>query len=167
MAGNREQYSNRGGYNNYGNGGAYNGGGGYGKRQDGGGYGGGGYGGGGGGRDGFNGGAGSRLKTVDFKRQNLMPIQKDFYKEHSTVTRRSQMEIDQWITENQVALTGIDVPRPVFEFNEVGYEDAVVNLLYGNYKQPTVIQSISWPVALSGRDIVSIARTGSGKTLGV
>jgi superfamily II DNA/RNA helicase len=163
MAGNREQYSNRGGYNNYGNGGGYNGGGGYGKRQDGGGYGDGGY---GGGRDGFNGGAGSRLKTVDFKRQNLMPIQKDFYKEHSTVTRRSQMEIDQWITENQVALTGIDVPRPVFEFNEVGYEDAVVNLLYGNYKQPTVIQSISWPVALSGRDIVSIARTGSGKTLG-
>jgi ATP-dependent RNA helicase DDX5/DBP2 len=164
MAGNREQYSNRGGYNNYGNGGGYNGGGGgYGKRQDGGGYGDGGY---GGGRDGFNGGAGSRLKTVDFKRQNLMPIQKDFYKEHSTVTRRSQMEIDQWITENQVALTGTDVPRPVFEFNEVGYEDAVVNLLYGNYKQPTVIQSISWPVALSGRDIVSIARTGSGKTLG-
>ena len=35
-----------------------------------------------------------------------------------------------------------------------------------NYESPTTIQSISWPVALSGRDIISIAKTGSGKTLG-
>lgn len=35
-----------------------------------------------------------------------------------------------------------------------------------NYVTPTTIQSISWPVALSGRDMISIAKTGSGKTLG-
>lgn len=39
-------------------------------------------------------------------------------------------------------------------------------LLYNNYVLPTTIQSISWPVAFSGRDMVSIAKTGSGKTLG-
>lgn len=32
---------------------------------------------------------------------------------------------------------------------------------------PTVIQSVAWPIALSGRDMVGIAKTGSGKTLGV
>ncbi|KAK6153081.1 hypothetical protein DH2020_012720 [Rehmannia glutinosa] len=31
---------------------------------------------------------------------------------------------------------------------------------------PTPIQAQSWPVALQGRDIVAIAKTGSGKTLG-
>jgi ATP-dependent RNA helicase DDX5/DBP2 len=33
------------------------------------------------------------------------------------------------------------------------------------YDTPTVIQSQSWPIALSGLDMIGIARTGSGKTL--
>lgn len=68
---------------------------------------------------------------------------------------------------NQVVLAGQSVPRPVFEFKEGGYPSQIVSLLYKNYDQPTIIQSISWPVALSGRDMISIAKTGSGKTLGV
>lgn len=35
------------------------------------------------------------------------------------------------------------------------------------YSQPTPIQAQGWPIALSGRDLVAIAQTGSGKTLGV
>lgn len=35
------------------------------------------------------------------------------------------------------------------------------------YSQPTAIQAQGWPIALSGRDLVAIAQTGSGKTLGV
>ena len=34
------------------------------------------------------------------------------------------------------------------------------------YKEPTPIQAQSWPVAMQGRDLVSIAKTGSGKTCG-
>lgn len=33
------------------------------------------------------------------------------------------------------------------------------------YKYPTPIQAQGWPIALSGRDMVGIASTGSGKTL--
>lgn len=35
------------------------------------------------------------------------------------------------------------------------------------YQQPTAIQAQSWPIALSGRNLVGIAQTGSGKTLSV
>jgi len=35
-----------------------------------------------------------------------------------------------------------------------------------NYTAPTAIQSQGWPIALSGCDLVAIAQTGSGKTLG-
>lgn len=54
----------------------------------------------------------------------------------------------------------------MFQFDEANFDNRIVKLLQSNFQQPTAIQSISWPVALSGRDIVSIARTGSGKTLG-
>jgi ATP-dependent RNA helicase DDX42 len=34
----------------------------------------------------------------------------------------------------------------------------------GSYEQPTGIQAQAVPVGLSGRDIIGIAKTGSGKT---
>ena len=33
--------------------------------------------------------------------------------------------------------------------------------------EPTPIQAQGWPMAMSGRDVVGIARTGSGKTVAV
>lgn len=36
-----------------------------------------------------------------------------------------------------------------------------------NFKEPTAIQAQGFSVALSGRDLVGIARTGSGKTISV
>ncbi|VDL80860.1 unnamed protein product [Nippostrongylus brasiliensis] len=76
-----------------------------------------------------------------------------------------QYEIDQWIAENQVTLDGRGIPRPVWEFCEASFPNELSDLLYGRFQKPTVIQSISWPIAMSGRDIISIAKTGSGKTL--
>lgn len=35
------------------------------------------------------------------------------------------------------------------------------------FSNPTSIQAVSWPIALSGRNMVGIAQTGSGKTLAV
>uniref|UniRef100_A0A914YWW2 Helicase ATP-binding domain-containing protein n=1 Tax=Panagrolaimus superbus TaxID=310955 RepID=A0A914YWW2_9BILA len=109
---------------------------------------------------------GGKLRPVDFKKASLKPIEKDIYHEHATVQRRSQFEVDEWMSAQQASVEGRDIPRPVFEFNECGFPGEIESLLYGNFKKPTVIQSISWPVAMSGRDIISIARTGSGKTLG-
>ena len=35
------------------------------------------------------------------------------------------------------------------------------------FEAPTAIQCQGWPIAMSGRDMVGIAQTGSGKTLSV
>lgn len=40
-------------------------------------------------------------------------------------------------------------------------------LMQHNFKEPTAIQAQGFPLALSGRDMVGIAQTGSGKTLSV
>ncbi|KHN76035.1 putative ATP-dependent RNA helicase DDX17, partial [Toxocara canis] len=135
------------------------------------GFSGGSYGGRGGGGSGFGGGsrgggtAGGSLRSIDWSRENLRPLQKNFYREHPTVTRRDQYEIDAWYQQNQVTLEGKDIPRAVFEFTEANFPTVITDMLYATFQKPTTIQSISWPIAMSGRDIVSIAKTGSGKTL--
>lgn len=62
----------------------------------------------------------------------------------------------------------------VLNINEYGfaYFVAVVALLIyqaiatAGFDKPSVIQAQSWPAALQGRDVVGVAKTGSGKTLG-
>ncbi|VDN20329.1 unnamed protein product [Gongylonema pulchrum] len=76
-----------------------------------------------------------------------------------------QAELSHWCAENQVTVEGSELPHPVFEFVEAGFPKVITDLLVRHFRKPTIIQSISWPIALSGRDMVSIAKTGSGKTL--
>jgi len=111
-------------------------------------------------------GAGAGLRPVDWKQKPMEPLKKDIYSESPIVSGRPQSEIASWLQQNEVTLAGENIPRAVFEFNEAGYPQQITDCLYKNYERPTIIQSISWPVALSGRDMISIAKTGSGKTLG-
>lgn len=110
--------------------------------------------------------AGSKLRPVDWDKHQLSEIKKDLYKEHEIVTNRDLEEIKNWLKDNDCIIRGNNVPRPIFEFTESGFPDPIINLLSTNYQSPMSIQRISWPVALSGRDIISISKTGSGKTLG-
>lgn len=129
------------------------------------GYGGGGYGGGRGGGDKMSAlGAGLKNQTWDISA--LPKFEKTFYKEDPAVTSRSQAEVDQFRRENQMTISGRDVPRPVQTFDEAGFPAYVMNEVKAQgFEKPTAIQSQGWPMSLSGRDVVGIAETGSGKTL--
>ena len=60
------------------------------------------------------------------------------------------------------------MPNPVFTFEEGGYSSSIYEaLMRQGFVEPTPIQAQGWPMALSGRDFVGIAQTGSGKTIGV
>ena len=99
-----------------------------------------------------------------------MPISKDNYTPVASVQDRDQADVDRWMVENNVSLNGEDVPCPVFEFEESTFPGLlnmnfvfriffqflgmIVNLLLTHFQKPTPIQSISWPVALSGHDLV-------------
>ncbi|PSN66793.1 hypothetical protein BS50DRAFT_600440 [Corynespora cassiicola Philippines] len=152
----------------YGGGGGGYGGGGYGG--GGGGYGGGGYGGGGGYRNGGGGDSmaalGQGLKQQDWDLDTLPKFEKSFYKEDPAVAARSQEEVDAFRKEYQIAVQGKNVPKPVTTFDEAGFPNYVMNeVKQQGFEKPTAIQSQGWPMALSGRDVVGIAETGSGKTL--
>ncbi|GMH33579.1 hypothetical protein BSKO_01413 [Bryopsis sp. KO-2023] len=172
-------YGGNGGYNNgygenngWGNGGggydSYGGGGYGGGGWNNGGYGGGGYGGYGG--QGGQGGYGERdLNDVQLQAEDYSGIsdfQKNFYQEHPTVTSRSEEEVARFRFERQIAVEPPNAPRPIQSFEEVGFPDYIMaKIKEANFLEPTPIQAQSWPLALSGFDVVGLAETGSGKTI--
>lgn len=161
----------RGDRNGYGGGGGYGGGrsNGY-SNGNGYGGGGGGYGGGGGG---YGGGGGDRMSALGAGLQkqewdlSTMPkFEKSFYKEDPEVTNRSSAEVDEFRRKHQMTVHGNGVPKPVETFDEAGFPRYVMDEVKAQgFPAPTAIQSQGWPMALSGRDVVGIAETGSGKTL--
>ncbi|KAG5927787.1 ATP-dependent RNA helicase dbp2 [Claviceps africana] len=137
------------------------------------GYGGGGYGGGfGGGQGGGFGGGdrmnnlGSGLQRQEWDLSTLPKFEKSFYKESPDVANRSPAEVDEFRRKHQMTIAGSNVPKPVETFDEAGFPRYVMDEVKAQgFPAPTAIQSQGWPMALSGRDVVGIAETGSGKTL--
>ncbi|KIV90368.1 ATP-dependent RNA helicase dbp2 [Exophiala mesophila] len=134
---------------------------------------GGGYGGGYGGSNGYSGGGGDKmsqlgagLRTQTWDLATLPKFEKSFYKEDPAVTARSQREVDEFRKAKEITVQGRNVPRPVETFDEAAFPGYVMSEVKAQgFPNPTAIQSQGWPMALSGRDVVGIAETGSGKTL--
>lgn len=109
---------------------------------------------------------GSSLKKQDYDLDSLSKFEKNFYKEHPNVTARSEREVEKFREEKKMTVKGNDVPKPVETFEEAGFPAYVMSEVTAmGFTAPTAIQSQGWPMALSGRDLVGIAETGSGKTL--
>ena len=109
---------------------------------------------------------GGNLKTVNWDKAALPRFEKSFYKESAQVANRSQRDVDSWRRQNEVTVSGRNVPRPVETFDEACFPSYVLEGVKAQgFAKPTAIQSQGWPMALSGRDVVGIAETGSGKTL--
>ncbi|KAH9525282.1 putative ATP-dependent RNA helicase ddx5 [Bulinus truncatus] len=110
---------------------------------------------------------GGGLRKPKWDLSALPKFEKNFYKEHPAVTNRSPIEIQQFQRDKQITINGKSVPNPIFTFEEGNFPDYVMNQIKRNsWQAPTSIQSQAWPIALSGRNLVGIAQTGSGKTLG-
>jgi len=141
--------------------------------------GGGGYGGRGGGRGGRGGGGGfgggrkekfsgpgSTLRKPRWDLDSLPKFEKNFYREHPNVQARPVEAVEAFRREHDITISGRNVPKPVFTFEEAIMPDFVTNeVRRQNFVKPTPIQAQGFSCALSGRDMVGIAQTGSGKTV--
>lgn len=95
------------------------------------------------------------------------PVVKNFYTESSVTAVRTQFEIKKFLDANTITITGGHKKNPILNFNEAHFPCHIQNKLMSlGFEKPTSIQSICWPYAQSGNDLIGIAKTGSGKTLG-
>ncbi|KAF8920150.1 P-loop containing nucleoside triphosphate hydrolase protein [Mucidula mucida] len=109
---------------------------------------------------------GNGLRTVDWASTKLEHFEKNFYVEDKRVSARSDRDIEEFRREKEIRVQGRGVPRPVTSFEEVGFPDYLMTSIRAQgFPAPTPIQCQAWPMALSGRDVVAIAQTGSGKTI--
>ncbi|XP_018644392.1 DEAD box ATP-dependent RNA helicase, putative [Schistosoma mansoni] len=66
----------------------------------------------------------------------------------------------------RILTEGDDVPPPIRHFSEMRFPKALIDLLkLRGITKPTPIQMQGLPAVLSGRDMIGIAFTGSGKTM--
>jgi ATP-dependent RNA helicase DDX5/DBP2 len=57
------------------------------------------------------------------------------------------------------------VPDPIIRFQDAPFpKKLIAALLKQGYTSPSPIQAQAWPIAVTGRDVIAVAKTGSGKT---
>lgn len=77
----------------------------------------------------------------------------------------SDQEVNEYRTGLAIRVSGFDVPRPIKTFEDTGFSAELMKAISKQgYERPTPIQCQALPIVLSGRDIIGIAKTGSGKT---
>ncbi|KAG9046739.1 DEAD-box ATP-dependent RNA helicase 35 [Tulasnella sp. UAMH 9824] len=82
------------------------------------------------------------------------------------IRERTEEENDRIRQKYHIIVEGDDIPPPIPDFADMKIPDALLKFFKKNgITQPTPIQLQGLPTAFSGRDMIGIAFTGSGKTL--
>ncbi|ETO13701.1 RNA helicase, partial [Reticulomyxa filosa] len=126
---------------------------------------------------------GCGLRKIDWSKEDLPQFRKNFYREHPSIGKTSDTEVQQWRLEHDIQVIGPDIPKPIRTFEQAGEQLNQINICIclfffwsgkeyimseirrAGFQKPTPIQAQGWPMAMSGRDVIGIAKTGSGKTL--
>jgi len=107
------------------------------------------------------------IPTVNHAKVQYQPFRRNFYSE--------PIEMAEWTEEDVIGLRmqldnikvrGVDVPKPVQKWAQCGLGVQVLEVIQKlGYEAPTSIQAQAVPAVMSGRDVIGVAKTGSGKTI--
>uniref|UniRef100_A0A4W4DUS3 Probable ATP-dependent RNA helicase DDX46 n=1 Tax=Electrophorus electricus TaxID=8005 RepID=A0A4W4DUS3_ELEEL len=107
------------------------------------------------------------LEPVDHQKIQYEPYRKNFYVEVPELAKMTQEEVNEYRLELEgITVKGKGCPKPIRTWVQCGTSMKVLNALKKhNYEKPTPIQAQAIPAIMSGRDLIGIAKTGSGKTI--
>lgn len=105
------------------------------------------------------------LPMVYHSQIEYKPFEKNFYSEHNDIKQLTSSEVNELRRKQGIRVSGLQPPKPCTSFAHFGFDESLMKVIRKlEYTQPTPIQAQALPAALSGRDIIGIAKTGSGKT---
>ncbi|KAJ7507676.1 P-loop containing nucleoside triphosphate hydrolase protein [Mycena galericulata] len=107
------------------------------------------------------------MATVDHARIQYEPFRKEFYIPPPDIAAMTDEEADLLRLElDSIKIRGVDCPRPVTKWSHFGMPANCLDVIKKlNYTAPTSIQAQAIPAIMSGRDVIGVAKTGSGKTI--
>ncbi|TFA98590.1 Pre-mRNA-processing ATP-dependent RNA helicase PRP5 [Trichoderma ghanense] len=107
------------------------------------------------------------IPTVDYSKLDLQPIRKNFWVEPAELSNLSEAEVaDLRLELDGIKVNGKDVPKPVQKWSQCGLTRQTLDVISSlGFDKPTPIQMQALPALMSGRDVVGVAKTGSGKTM--
>ncbi|KAM7374665.1 hypothetical protein PAMP_007311 [Pampus punctatissimus] len=107
------------------------------------------------------------LEPVDHGKIQYEPYRKNFYVEVPELARMTPEEVNTYRLELEgITVKGKGCPKPIKTWVQCGVSMKILNALKKHsYEKPTPIQSQAIPAIMSGRDLIGIAKTGSGKTI--
>lgn len=107
------------------------------------------------------------IPAVDHKKAEYEPFRKKFYTEPSDLAQMSEEEAANLRLElDGIKVRGVDVPRPVQKWSQCGLGVQTLGVIDKlGYEEATSIQAQAIPAIMSGRDVIGVAKTGSGKTI--
>ncbi|KAJ3158714.1 pre-mRNA processing RNA-helicase [Geranomyces michiganensis] len=108
------------------------------------------------------------LAPVDHSKMEYEDFRKDFFIEPPELANMTPAEVDEKRLDlDGIKVRGRDCPKPIEKWTQfglpVGVGDVIRKVL--KYERPSPIQAQAMPAIMSGRDVIGIAKTGSGKTI--
>lgn len=107
------------------------------------------------------------ILQVDHDTIKYMEFRKNFYTETSEIAKMTSEEVREYRKSmDNMKIRGIKCPKPIKNWFQCGLSNRILEIIAEQkYERPTSIQAQAIPVIMSGRDLIGIAKTGSGKTM--
>jgi len=107
------------------------------------------------------------LPTVNHAKMNYESFRKSFYHEPAELAEMTEEEVaDLRLELDGIKIRGVDAPKPVQKWSQCGLGVQSLDVIQRlGYDKPTSIQTQAIPAIMSGRDVIGVAKTGSGKTI--
>lgn len=107
------------------------------------------------------------IPTVEHAKIEYEPFRKQFYHEPSHLAGMTEEEVANLRLElDGIKVRGLDIPKPVEKWSQCGLGVQTLDVVDRlGYEGLTSIQAQAIPAIMSGRDVIGVAKTGSGKTI--
>jgi ATP-dependent RNA helicase DDX46/PRP5 len=107
------------------------------------------------------------MATVDHAKVAYEPFRKDFYHAPAELEEMTEEDAERLRMElDAIKVRGKDCPKPITRWSHCGLPARCLDVIKKlDWAAPTPIQAQAIPAIMSGRDVIGVAKTGSGKTM--